>query len=71
MQILIDNLDLEKRQTQWGFKDALAKDHRANLNIASSWSTADWTMLGENSTVILHPETTEGPFCKNFRYLHI
>lgn len=48
----------------YGFAEELAKDHRSKLNLASSWKTADWTVLGQNRTTVLHPETTEGPFCK-------
>jgi hypothetical protein len=56
---------LQKRgDSDYGFADVLAKDHRSKLNLASSWKTADWTVLGQNRTTVLHPETTEGPFCK-------
>jgi hypothetical protein len=55
---------LEKRQQKFGFKDNLAKDHKSTLNLASSWTTADWTLLGRNQSVVLQPETAEGPYCK-------
>jgi protocatechuate 3,4-dioxygenase beta subunit len=55
---------LEKRADDYGFADVLAKGHRSNLNLASSWKTADWTVLGQNRTTVLHPETTAGPFCE-------
>jgi hypothetical protein len=55
---------LQKRSDEYGFVEVLAKDHKSKLNLASTWKTADWTVLGQNRTTVLHPETTEGPFCK-------
>lgn len=59
---------LHKRQ-QFGFKQTLEKDHKSKLNLGANWATADWALLGQNQTTVLHPETTEGPYCKPYQLL--
>jgi hypothetical protein len=40
---------------------ALSKNHKSNLTIADP-AHADWALLGQNRTTILHPSVTEGPY---------
>jgi protocatechuate 3,4-dioxygenase beta subunit len=40
---------------------SLQKSHKSNLTI-TDFSHADWAMLGQNKTTVLHPEVTEGPY---------
>lgn len=42
---------------------ALTKNHKTNLTLSDP-SKADWALLGQNKTVVLHPEVTEGPYCE-------
>ncbi|TLD37195.1 extracellular dioxygenase-like protein [Venturia nashicola] len=44
-----------------GSSAALQKSHKSNLTIAD-FSRPDWAMLGQNKTIVLHPEVTEGPY---------
>lgn len=44
-----------------GSSAALQKSHKSDLNI-TDFSHADWAMLGQNKTTVLHPEVTEGPY---------
>jgi hypothetical protein len=39
------------------------KEHKSKLSI-TNLSQADWTLLGQNKSVILAPESIEGPFCE-------
>ncbi|KAF2433557.1 aromatic compound dioxygenase [Tothia fuscella] len=39
----------------------LAKSHKSNLTIANP-TQADWLLLGQNKSVVLSPEVTDGPF---------
>jgi hypothetical protein len=39
------------------------KSHKSNITIINP-SQADWALLGANKSVILSPESIEGPFCK-------
>jgi protocatechuate 3,4-dioxygenase beta subunit len=57
----ISEPQVQKRQ-DYIFKDVLAKDHKSKLNLAATWKSADWTLLGQNQSVVLHPEATEGPY---------
>ncbi|KAF2672217.1 aromatic compound dioxygenase [Microthyrium microscopicum] len=57
----INHNRLNKRQ-EYAWDEVLAKDHHSKLNLASSWQTANWDLLGDNQTVMLHPEVELGPF---------
>jgi hypothetical protein len=57
-------LDLQKRQSQgYIFDKVLAKSHKSKLDLSNNFKTADWSLLGQNKSIVLHPETTEGPYC--------
>jgi hypothetical protein len=57
-------LDLQKRQSQgYIFDKVLEKSHRSRLDLSNNFKTADWSLLGQNKSIVLHPETTEGPYC--------
>jgi protocatechuate 3,4-dioxygenase beta subunit len=40
---------------------ALSKNHKSNLTITNP-THADWALLGQNKSTVLHPEVTEGPY---------
>jgi hypothetical protein len=37
--------------------------HKSNITISNP-SQVDWALLGQNRSVILSPESVDGPFCK-------
>jgi hypothetical protein len=56
------SLGLEKRQG-FIFDKVLDKSHKSKLDLKSSFTNVDWSLLGQNKSIVLHPETTEGPYC--------
>jgi hypothetical protein len=45
--------------------EVLKKNHKSNSTSVNPSAKVDWTLLGQNKSVILSPEVTEGPFCKS------
>jgi hypothetical protein len=41
------------------------KSHKANITVTNP-SQFDWALFGQNKSVVLSPESVEGPFCKIF-----
>ena len=42
---------------------AMKKSHKSNFT-AAELKQADWTLLGQNKTIVLAPDAIEGPYCK-------
>lgn len=57
-------LALQKRQSQnFIFDKVLEKNHKSKLDLSKTFKTVDWSLLGQNKSIVLHPDTTEGPYC--------
>jgi len=45
-----------------------SKSHKSNLTSINP-SQPDWVLMGQNKSVVLAPESTEGPFCECTNFL--